>query len=511
MNDWTSGYVADIGYTFGYYQELNPLRSKFALLNAGLVPPTFGTHCELGFGQGVSINMHAAASGAEWYGTDFNPSQAAFAMDCAQASGANLHLFDQSFKDFCYRKDLPEFDSIGLHGIWSWISDENRTCIIDLINRKLKIGGVVYISYNTLPGWSMFAPLRHLMTEHAATYGVQGAGIINRIDGALEFADKLLELEPQYSRGIPQIADRIKRIKGQPRQYLAHEYFNLDWHPMYFSALANSLEQAKLQFACSAHFGDHVDVLNLSADQQKLLNEIADPLFRQTVRDYMVNQQFRRDYWIKGKRTDTTISRINQLRELEFVLMNKAEDVALKASGSLGEASLNKEVYEPIIETLSDNKPKSISELEKVLLPKGISLGQILQAMLILNSNGTLFPVQDRAIAEKARKHSHALNQHLMNFAKTSGELSYLASPLTGGGVSVSRFQQLFLLATMNKKNTPDECAAFAWEQLRVQGHRIVKNGSAIETDEGNLDELRQQANEFFDHRFKLLKNLMII
>ena len=28
MTDWTAGYVADIGYTFGYYTELNPQRIK---------------------------------------------------------------------------------------------------------------------------------------------------------------------------------------------------------------------------------------------------------------------------------------------------------------------------------------------------------------------------------------------------------------------------------------------------------------------------------------------------
>lgn len=39
MNDWTAGYVADIGYTFGYYTELNPLRVKPAFLNAGLAFP----------------------------------------------------------------------------------------------------------------------------------------------------------------------------------------------------------------------------------------------------------------------------------------------------------------------------------------------------------------------------------------------------------------------------------------------------------------------------------------
>ena len=72
MNDWTSGYVADIGYTYGYYPELNPQRVKLAFLKAGLVAPNIRTACELGFGQGISTNIHAAASvcraGRECYG-----------------------------------------------------------------------------------------------------------------------------------------------------------------------------------------------------------------------------------------------------------------------------------------------------------------------------------------------------------------------------------------------------------------------------------------------------------
>ena len=97
MNDWTSGYVADIGYTYGYYLELNPQRVKLAFLNAGLVAPEFGTACELGFGQGLSANMHAAASVCSWHGTDFNPAQAGFAQELASVSGANAHLYDEAF------------------------------------------------------------------------------------------------------------------------------------------------------------------------------------------------------------------------------------------------------------------------------------------------------------------------------------------------------------------------------------------------------------------------------
>ena len=66
MTTWSEGYVADIGYTHGYYTELNPLRSRFALIKAGLKPPSIRNACELGFGQGVSVNIHAAASGTAW-------------------------------------------------------------------------------------------------------------------------------------------------------------------------------------------------------------------------------------------------------------------------------------------------------------------------------------------------------------------------------------------------------------------------------------------------------------
>ena len=249
MSDWTAGYVADIAYTYGYYQELNPLRIQLAFLNAGLVAPEVGVACELGFGQGLSVNVHAAASVTTWWGTDFNPAQAAFAQELAQVSGAGAQVFDQAFADFAQRPDLPDFDYIGLHGIWSWISDENRQVIVDFIRRKLKVGGVLYISYNTLPGWAAFAPMRHLMTEHAEVLGAEGRGIVSRIDGALDFAEKLWETEPRFAQANPLMGERIKTLKTQNRHYLAHEYFNRDWHPMHFATMAQWLEPAKVSYA----------------------------------------------------------------------------------------------------------------------------------------------------------------------------------------------------------------------------------------------------------------------
>ena len=126
---WSEGYTSEIDYTFGYYQELNPSRIALPLIATGIKPPRVTRACELGFGQGVSLNINAASSEIQWYGNDFNPNQALFAQQMAEASGSKAICTDQSFEQFCAREDLPQFDFIGLHGIWSWISDKNRAIL----------------------------------------------------------------------------------------------------------------------------------------------------------------------------------------------------------------------------------------------------------------------------------------------------------------------------------------------------------------------------------------------
>lgn len=510
MSDWTAGYVTGIDYTYGYYTELNPLRVKLAFLNAGLVCPEFGTACELGFGQGMSTNIHAAASVTQWHGTDFNPAQAGFSQELAHASGADARLFDEAFADFAHRTDLPNFDYIGVHGIWSWISDANRAVIVDFVRRKLKVGGVLYISYNTQPGWAAMVPMRDLLTGHFEIMSASGQGIASRIDAALEFAEKLLATHPIYARTNPQVAERLKKIKEQNRNYLAHEYFNRDWLPMPFARMAEWLSPAKLNYACSAQYLDHIDTLNLTPGQQALLKEIPDAMFRETVRDFMVNQLFRRDYWVKGARKLNTLAQAEALRVQRVMLVQSRAAVSLKVTGSLGEATLQEAVYDPILDVLIDYQPKTLGQVEQAVKAQGINFGQVMQAAMALIGSGALQAVQDDAVIAKAKKQSGKLNIFLMDKARGSGEISYLASPVTGGGVSVSHFQQLFLLAKNQGRKQPGEWAQFVWQTLATRGKKIVKDGKTLETAEENLAELMAQAQSFAEKQLPILKALQI-
>jgi SAM-dependent methyltransferase len=510
MSDWTAGYVADIGYTYGYYTELNPQRVRLAFLNQGLVFPQMGAACELGFGQGLSANIHAAASVTEWHGTDFNPSQAGFAQELATASGTGAMLYDEAFADFANHADLPDFDYIGLHGIWSWISDENRQVIVDFIRKKLKVGGVLYISYNTLPGWASFAPMRHLMTEHAEVLGAEGKGIVSRIDGAIDFAEKLLATNPIFSRANPLVGERLSKMKEHSRHYLAHEYFNRDWHPMHFATMAKWLEPAKLQFACSANYLDHIDAVNLTADQQAFLKEIPDPMFRETTRDFMVNQQFRKDYWVKGARKLSLLEQAEAWRTQRVLLISPRADVSLKVNGSLGEANMTEAVYAPILDLLADHKTRSLSQIEQAVKEKGITFAQIIQASLVLGGGGHLALVQDEHSIPKAKKQTDKLNAHLYQKARGSNDVGFLASPVTGGGVAVNRFQQLFLLSLAQGKKQPSEWAHATWQILAAQGQKLLKEGKTLETEQENLAELTAQAQTFADKQLPILKALQI-
>lgn len=510
MQAWSDGYMTDVEYTHGYYAELNPLRARLALLNAGHACPEVRTACELGFGQGLSVNLHGAATATEWYGTDFNPVQAAFARELAGDPVRAARLFDDAFDAFCRRDDLPDFDFIGLHGIWSWVSDANRAVIAEFIRRKLKVGGVLYISYNTQPGWAAIAPLRDLLTGFSDSMTAPGLDTAQRIEASLAFAERLMASGALFGKSNPAALEELKRLATQPRNYLAHEYFNRDWTPMPFSRMAEWMGSLKLQFAGSAHPIDHLDILNLNDDQARLLGEIPDRHLREAARDLMVNQRFRRDYWIRGARRLSPLEQAERQRAERVVLAEPAAAVKLVAQGPLGEGNLKEEVYRPILDALADHQPRQVGEIERTVAASGIGLAQVLQALTILAGNGVLHPAQDEQAVRQARAATDALNVRLCRQARYAADVAYLASPVTGGGIPAGRFDQLFLLARGAGLAAPGEWAQYASALLDAQGQRLVKDGKTVDAGQPQLAALNERAAEFATMRLPVLEALGI-
>lgn len=400
--NWTSGYVSQIDYTTGYYPELNPTRSRLSFLQAGYTPPSsFKTCCELGFGQGLSVNTHAAASSSQWWGTDFNPSQVGFALELSQASKADIRLFDESFVHFCNRTDLPDFDFIALHGVWSWISKKNRKVLLNFLRDRLKVGGALYISYNTLPGWASFLPIRELVNEAVKNSDHVGHNVSHNIHDAIALTDTLLATDPRYLKANPSATERLKTIKALDSRYIAHEFLNRHWHPMAFNEISKSMFSAKLQYVSSANFLDHVDILNYSASQKALLDKIGNETIRESIRDLMINQSFRKEYWVKGRRSLEPLEKIQLIRKEKICLICHPSQIEFKAKGYQNEANLDSKMYKLLIDRLIDYRPVSLAEVEIFLSRYEINFFQMLQMIFIMIGKGYIAVAQDEKISSR--------------------------------------------------------------------------------------------------------------
>jgi SAM-dependent methyltransferase len=511
IGNWGQGYVTTVDYTVGYFGEMNPVRMPGPVLDAGFVAPDISSACELGYGQGVSINIHAAGSPHAWYGTDFNPTHAALAQSVAKQGGSGAQLFDQSFAEFCARPDLPDFDFVGLHGIWSWVSEENRQIIIDFLRRKLRVGGVVYISYNCYPGWAAMIPVRNLLVRHADIMSPPGQGVIPGIQGALAFAEKLLPLAPEFTRAFPLMADWVKQIGGQDTRYVAAEYFNRQWQISSFTELADTLQVAKLSFVTSANFFDRVPTLSLRSDQLSFLNAIPDSTFREAVRDLMVNTRFRQDYWIKGPRRLTAAEKDEAIRRRRVVLLARRADVDLKLTSPLGSIDLTRSVHDPILDLLADHRPRSIGEIGDAMARKNLAFPAVYEALLLLEGKGDIGSAQSEEALATAVPRAQRFNRHVIERARISSEWGFLINPLTGGGFQMTRAYQLFLSARAGGKRTPEEWAQSAWQAISSHGETIVKDGKPLQGAEENLNQLNAWAREFAGKGLPILEAQQVV
>ncbi|HEU4622671.1 MAG TPA: class I SAM-dependent methyltransferase [Burkholderiaceae bacterium] len=504
------GNLSDFNYTYGFYSALNPFRTKFRLIHAGIEPPNFSNACELGFGFGLNVALNSAGSSIRWYGTDFNANQAAFAQELTNVAGVDAKLFNEAFKDFMYRPDLPDFDFIGMHGLWSWVSDESRALVVDFLQRKLKAGGVAYISYNTSPRCGPMIPVRDLWIEHVRLLEAKTEAPTEKIINALNFFEKLLATNPAYVKACPDIVQRLAFIKSQNVNYVAHEYFAEAWHITYFSKIVADLEPAQLTYAYHENVVLTLDTLNLQQAQIDLLAQITDPVFRENVRDFMIDRQYRQDFWVKGVRRLTSHDRLARLRAQRVILVRDPARLSLYVNSTLGEVTLFEEVYRPILNMLSDYSVKTIGELEEKLCGEDLSFEALMLSLLVLMFKLAVFPAQDQQAIVNAKPCTDRLNKHLIQKALDDGKVEYLASPVTGSGIAVERYQQIFLLARLNGIHAPEQWARYATDELLARCQTIKTDDATLTDPQAMYTELLRQANEFANSRLRILQALQI-
>lgn len=510
--DWSEGYVVDIDYTYSFFEELNPTWIAFALARKGFAPPNYDkfNYCELGFGQGFGANLFASVHPqGKFWGTDFNPNHACQAELLAQkASLNNVNFCDRSFEEFL-NTETPQFDFIVLHGIYTWVDRKNQEIITEFLRRKLKFGGVVYISYNTLPGWAAASPLQRLMFEYAEQ---SQEPTIDRIEKTVAFIKQLQENEPLFFKTNPVLKPKVEQIakfKNLSSNYLIHEYFSQHWKPLYFFEVAQHLADAKLTFATSSIIGDEFVTQRFNDKQLQLIAEIKKPELRETVKDYFTNRVFRKDLFVRGTRKLSAREQKEILSKFRFTLVKASmADIKYEIDEASAKVTLEKDVFEPLM-TEMDGQALTIEELLERPTVKGkianfVDATDVLSLLIALGYVKPYLPIKDEA---SRRSSIEKFNEAVLERSIYGAELKALASPLIGSGIEIDRIEQLFVLA-YKRQIDPIE---FVCEVLKSGGQTITKDGQIIKTEAEVKVELQERWHKFKTDLLPVLAKWQIV
>jgi SAM-dependent methyltransferase len=485
--------------------EVTPSLISFIVLEKGFYPPPLEkfNYCELGCGDAFTINLLAASNPeGQFWAVDDNPSNIAKAKLLAEgAQSRNIHFCNQSFEEFS-TLETPLFDFIILNEVYSFLTDENRHLVIEIIRKKLKLGGVVYINYYALPGLATIMPLQELMFQYTE-YGTGPK--MNRIEQAILFIDKLYQLSPQYFVNYPDVVQQIKEIRQKPLNYVVNEYFSNNWHSYYHFEIAKELAKAKLTFISSMELTDKFNYLILQPEQYKFLTEIADLPIYETIRDYFFNRRFRQDIFIKGPVKLTKEQQAQFLSNLKFTLIKHPQEIKYELKISEGTIQLQKEIYHPLVMELYQGFP-DISGLMAKNWPNNNSFKDILQSLTMLISNGSAMPVLSTYKPNKLPESSINFNSAVLKQVQLGEQIQALVSPVIGTGFSIARFEQLFLLAYQLKLDP----VAFVWDIFQNTGERFQKYGQIMKSPEDNQEELSKLAQKFLNIDLPVLKKLEI-
>lgn len=489
----TNGYVTDIGYTAGFYPETAPAHLAFAALVAGRAPGRAlrpGRVLELGFGQGFGLALLAAANpDIAFEGCDFNAGHVAHARDLiAAADLANLTVLESSFEAAAAQaqKQIQEpvqngdIDVVLLHGILSWVAQDTEDAILEILRRRLRHEGILYVSYNCLPGWAPLVPIRQLIID---VKRLHADGSEAQIASALDLLARLKQGNAAYFTSNPLAAAHLDVMLGQDRAYLAHEYLDDHWRLFQFSDVVARLSRADdLGYIASATLTENFDQLGVPAGLLPLIARAGDPVLQETLRDVAANKHFRRDVFGSGGESLDAAERRRLLAQMRFALAVPRQRLVFKFLGPLNELIGREDFYAPIVDHLA----QGIANFDDLLALSAFGEGaadRLVECLALLVHSGQVLPVTAPPAADTAP--AQRFNRMVVDHARQGRLYGWLASPVARTGVRVDDFALLTLAAVFDgKADTAVTAARHGLSIITALGRRPLDGGRPIEGDD---------------------------
>jgi SAM-dependent methyltransferase len=483
-----AAYVTDTSYARNFARQLSPSLLRLVAAFAGVAPPPEEDfdYCELGSGNGDTLAVLAAASPrARFVGVDFNPEHVAFANGlAARGDLTNVRFLERDFEDLA-AEELPPFDVIAAHGVLSWVSPAKRDAVLAFARARLKPGGLFYASYNALPGWAPIEPLRRLMLDHAARVLPEGAPSLDRAREGFQLLQRLLDANAGYFAGNPTARSMVALMQKAGLPYVVHEYFHAHWQPMYFADVVRDVAAQGLVFVGQLPL--HLNVRDLATPPsiKAIADGVSDRVAFESLKDFASNELFRCDVYVRAPGVRTEGATREYFEQTPFGTLTHNAQVKRQVRLPFHTLSFTGAVYDPLIPAVASS---AATAHELAQRPELASFGarRIGDCLQNLTLGGQVVPMRRWPKASSSGpRYRHCLPYNagvLADAVEGRGPL-VLASPVTGGGVTISLLEAvcLRLLTEIEPSGQADWIralarAADARSQPIVVGDKPVKD-----------------------------------
>ncbi|HLM98961.1 MAG TPA: methyltransferase regulatory domain-containing protein [Bryobacteraceae bacterium] len=345
--------------------------------------------------------------------------------------------------------DFPGFDYIVSHGVYTWVNPSTRQSWRRFIDRHLKPGGLVYVSYNALPGRAADLPLQRLV--RALGRSMPGNSQ-EQVAAALGVVDSLTDMKAPALVSSPFATGLREHRESLSLAYLAHEFMGADWEPLSVTDVRADLADIGLKPAGSATLMQNYDGFVLGRVARESLATIGDADARELARDFLIDQFFRRDVFIRdGGRLDEN-ERRRRLLESTFFLSQPAAKVEYGISTSAGHLSFDNAAARHIVKALAAG-PRRLADIAEATIPDQ----NLLANALTLCASLAIWPVESNRVP--------VANLNAAIYGRLGGaeEIHCVALPF-GTALAVDRDQ----LVRLRDGATPSIDERTSWVQLQM-------------------------------------------
>jgi SAM-dependent methyltransferase len=449
MSGTTGGYVTDTAYVAELYGDHAPTHINLVAAATGFRPrPLDGefTWCDYGCGNGLTAAVLAGCyPQAKFYGVDFLPAHIRTAETLAIRMGLdNATFLQRSFNDL-KPKDLPPLDFAVMHGVLSWIDDGTREALLDDAAERLKPGGLLLTGTNAMPGWAAKLPLRNMVYSLTK----DDVNSLERARIGLNWLKQLKAAQVKYFRDNPALADAVDELERMDPRYMAHEYFNEHLRAFYFAELRAMMEAKGLYFAgCARLFLNMVD-LAVPKDLQDEFRTVRSRAELEAKRDFIRNETFRRDVWVKGDGIKTEDEWLAVNQELIFGTVDPLSKIDRKVAFGDIELSYESEPFAGLLKGIA-NAAVSVRGMEDLPKMAGLSPWTRAEAARLLAAGGQVMafahPTSAVKVSKNAKLSIHPANRGLIKQLGLTLPRLALVAPAAGTGVEMTNIDAMLLL-----------------------------------------------------------------